>query len=162
MLPILYSRAMPKFPKPEDPLSRFAVDIFRVNGSLLRTGDRITSAIGQNSVRWHVLGQASFCPQTVAQIARNMGQARQGVQRVADRLVREGLAEYVDNPQDKRAKLLAVTAKGGAIMTEINARQEAWSQHITPKLGSDKLSMLARQLEEVAAVLEQNEHKQGA
>jgi DNA-binding MarR family transcriptional regulator len=157
MLSIIYYKAMPKFPIPEDSISRFAITIFRINGSLLRNGDRITKAIGQSSVRWHVLGQASFIPQTVAQIARNMGQARQGIQRVADTLVREGLVHFMDNPRDKRAKLLMVTAKGKIVMAEINARQEAWSQHITPKLGTDNLASAIYQLEEIAIVLEQNE-----
>lgn len=161
MLSIIYSRSVSKFPTPEDSLSRFAIDIFRINGSLLRTGDSITKAIGQSSARWHVLGQANFSPQTVAQIARNMGQARQGVQRVADRLVREGLAHYINNPQDKRAKLLALTANGKIVMTKINTRQEAWSRHITPKLGSDNLVSVAHQLEEIATILEQNEFHQG-
>ena len=161
ILSILYNGAMQKFPRPEDPLSHFAISIFRINGALLRTGDRITKAIGQSSARWNVLGQASFNPQTVAQIARNMGQARQSVQRVTDILVREGLANYVNNPQDRRAKLVAVTTKGEIIMAEINARNEAWSQHITPKLGSDNIALLARQLEQIATVLEQNEPNQG-
>ena len=42
-------------------------------------------------------------------------------------------------------------------MDEINARNGAWSQHITPKLGSDNLALLARQMEQIATVLEQNE-----
>jgi DNA-binding MarR family transcriptional regulator len=150
-----------EFLRPEDPLSHFAISIFRINGVLLRNGDHITKAIGQSSARWNVLGQANFNPQTLAQIARNMGQVRQSVQRVADMLVREGLANYVNNPQDRRAKLLAVTTKGKIVIGEINARNEAWSQHITLKLGSDNLALLARQLEQIATVLEQNETNQG-
>jgi DNA-binding MarR family transcriptional regulator len=152
---------MQEFPRPEDPLSHFAIGIFRINGALLRHGDHITKAIGQSSARWHVLGQANFTPQAVAQIARNMGHARQSVQRVADTLVREGLAHYVNNPQDRRAKLLAVTTKGKIVIDEITARNEAWFQHITPKLGSDNLALLARQLEQIATVLEQNEPHKG-
>lgn len=64
---------MLEFPWPEDPFSYFAIGIFLINGALLRNGNRITKAIGQSSARWHVLGQANFKPQTVAQIARNMG-----------------------------------------------------------------------------------------
>jgi DNA-binding MarR family transcriptional regulator len=157
----MYYGPMQKFPRPNDPLSHFAIGIFRINGALLRTGDRITKAIEQSSARWHVLGQASFESQTVAQIARNMGQARQSVQRVADTLVREGLINYTDNPQDKRTKSLIVTAKGEVVLAEINARQEAWCQHISPKLGVDTLALLANQLEQTAAILEQNELDKG-
>jgi DNA-binding MarR family transcriptional regulator len=148
---------MREFPQPEDPLSYFAIIIFRINGDLLRHGDRITKVIGQSSARWHVLGQASFRPQTVAQIARNMGQARQSVQRVADVLAREGLVTYTNNPQDKRTQLLVVTPEGEAVLDAINARHAVWLQHITPQLGAGNLALLARQMEQIAAVLEQNE-----
>ena len=70
--------------KPNDPLSRFALSIFWINGLLLRNGDRLTRSIGQSSARWQVLGRVGDQPQTVAQIARDMGHARQSVQRVAD------------------------------------------------------------------------------
>src|ERR1700687_4195702 len=112
ILSIIYDGTMLEFPRPEDPLSYFAIGIFRINGALLRNGDRITKAIGRSSTRWHVLGQANFNPQTVAQIARNMGQARQSVQRVADVLAREGLVNYTNNTQDKRTQLLVVTSRG--------------------------------------------------
>jgi DNA-binding MarR family transcriptional regulator len=102
------------------------------------------------------MGQANFKPQTVAQIARNMGQARQSVQRVADVLAREGLVNYTNNTQDKRTQLLAVTSRGEAVIAEINARNAVWMQHITPKLGADNLALLARQMEQIATVLEQS------
>jgi DNA-binding MarR family transcriptional regulator len=148
---------MVQFPKPEDPLIRFVIGIFRINGALMRNGDRITKAIGQSSARWHVLGQASFQPQTVAAIARNMGHARQSVQRVADVLVNEGLAMYIDNQKDRRAKLLFVTPEGEAAIAQINARNAAWAEDIMPKLDTDKLATLAEQLERVATILEKDE-----
>ncbi|GBF75019.1 putative transcriptional regulator, MarR family [Paenibacillus sp. 598K] len=150
---------MVEYPKPDDPLSRFVIGIFRVNGALMRNGDRITKAIGQSSARWHVLGQASFQPQTVASIARNVGHARQSVQRVADLLVREGLATYADNPKDKRAKLLFVTPEGEAAITQINARNAAWAADILPKLDADKLAEMSMHLEQVAAIFEKDEQE---
>ena len=148
---------MTHFPKPPDPLSRFVINIFRINGALMRNGDRITKSIGQSSARWHVLGQASFEPQTVAAIARNMGHARQSVQRVADVLVNEGLAAYIDNPKDRRAKLLVVTPEGEAVIAQINERNAAWAEEIMPNLDADNLAALAEQLERVAAILEKDE-----
>lgn len=148
---------MVQFPKPEDPLSKFVIDIFRINGALMRNGDRITKAIGQSSARWHVLGQASFQPQTVAEIARNMGHARQSVQRIADVLVDEGFATYIDNPKDRRAKLLFVTPEGEAVIAQINARNAAWAEDIMSRLDADKLAALAEQLERVATILEKDE-----
>src|SRR5258708_31229486 len=76
---------------PEDPLSRFSLSIFRLNGLLMWNGDRITGSIGQSSARWQVLGRVGYQPQTVAQMAREMGHARQSVQRLAAVLAKEGL-----------------------------------------------------------------------
>ena len=78
ILSIWYATAMESTGKPNDPLSRFALSILdqRV---VLRTGDRLTRSIGQNSARWQVLGRVGDQPQTVAQIARDMGHARQSV-----------------------------------------------------------------------------------
>lgn len=151
---------MKKFPRPEDPLSHFVIGVFRINGALMRSGDRITKSIGQSSARWHVLGQTNFKPQTVASIARNMGHARQSVQRVADALVNEGLIAYTDNPKNKRAKLLVVTPKGQTVITQINTRNMAWAKHILPKLEANNIATLAEQLEKVAQILEQDEQKE--
>ena len=43
------------------------------------------------------------------------------------------------------------------LKAEINARNAVWMQHITPKLGADNLALPARQMEQIATVLEQNE-----
>lgn len=147
---------MQEFPQFEDPISRLAISIFRINGALMRNGDRITRSIGQSSARWHVLGQAAFKPQTVASIARNMGQARQSVQRVADVLVREGLASYVDNPRDKRARLLSVSPVGFEVLAKIDAQNKAWIQQVEPKLAAHDMADINKHLEEIAAILEQS------
>jgi len=150
-------RGMQTFPTPEDPLGNFAISIFRINGALLRNGDRITKSLNQSSARWHVLGQANFRPQTVAQIARNMGQSRQSVQRIADALAVDELVLFVDNSYDKRAKILHVTAKGKAVISEINVLQEAWSLEILHKLDPTKLAWMSKQLDGIALALEQQE-----
>src|SRR5260370_11849015 len=109
MLSIWYPRAMESTGRANDPLSRFALSIFWINGLLMRTGDRLTRSIGQSSARWQVLGRVGYQPQTVAQIARDMGHARQSVQRVADVLATEGLVVYQKNPAHRRAPLHART-----------------------------------------------------
>jgi len=147
---------MQNFPEYNDLVSRFSIAVFRTNGALLRNGDRLTKSIGQSSARWNLLGQIEFSPSTVAQIARNMGQARQSVQRVADQLVSEGLAAYDDKPSDRRTKLLRLTAQGKAVMHQIGVKQASWTQIITPRLGSERLLQAAKLLEELAEVLEQN------
>jgi len=151
---------MQKFPEYDEPVSRFSIAVFRANGALLRNGDRLTKSIGQSSAQWHVMGQVEFSPSTVAQIARNMGQARQSVQRVADQLVSEGLAVYDEKPGDKRTKLLRLTARGEAVMHQIGAKQTSWTRMIAPQLGSERLLQAASLLEELAEILEQSDKEE--
>jgi DNA-binding MarR family transcriptional regulator len=141
---------------PTDPLSRFALSIFKVYGLLMQNGDRMTRSIGQSSARWQVLGRAGYQPQTVAQMARDMGHARQSVQRVADVLAREGLVVYKDNPTDRRAKLVELTPQGIEVLMAIYALNEKWSHHIMAKLDPEQLTQIADALENIGDILETN------
>lgn len=137
-----------------DPISQFSLSIFRLNGILARNGDAITSSVGQSSARWQVLGRVHYRPQTVAQIARDQGHARQSVQRVADVLVGEGLAMYKPHRSDKRTRLLALTPEGEKVLDSIYSQYGEWSQHIVTKLDAEQLAKLANTLNEIAEALE--------
>jgi len=139
--------------KPDDVWSTFALSIFKLNGLLMRVGEDITQAIGQSSARWQVLGRA-YEPQTVANMARDIGHTRQSVQRVADVLAREGLVVYKDNPADRRAQLLELTPQGLEVLTAIYIRQQEWSQRIMTKLNPEQLVEIADALEDIGQRLE--------
>jgi DNA-binding MarR family transcriptional regulator len=139
---------------PNDPLSRFSMSIFDMNGLLMRSGDMVTRPLGQSSARWQVLGRVGYKPHTVSQMARDMGHARQSVQRVADVLAEEGLVVYRDNPGDRRAKLLELTGRGAKVLDSIYARDKAWSRNIMKKLDPDRLSALADALDAIAKIFE--------
>src|SRR5215207_9086901 len=128
MLSICYTVGMNTTGEPDDPLSRFSLSVFRVNGLLMRDGDSITRSIGQSSARWQVLGRVGYQPQTVAHMAREMGHARQSVQRVADVLANEGLVIYKENPADRRAQLLELTPHGAQVLAAIYALSDQRSQ----------------------------------
>jgi DNA-binding MarR family transcriptional regulator len=144
---------------PDDPLSRFSLAIFRVNGLLMRDGDRVTRAIGQSSARWQVLGRVGYMPQTVAEMARDMGHARQSVQRVADELVKEGLTVYKDKPTDKRTKLLELTERGAEVLAAIYSLSETRTQQLMTKLDADVLVEAAYLLESIGDILEADEQE---
>lgn len=95
-------------------LSALAVAIFRTNGALIAAGDALSAPFGLSSARWQVLGAVALAgqPLTVAQIARNMGQTRQGVQRLIDEMERQDIVCFENNPHHKRAKLIRLTEKG--------------------------------------------------
>ena len=137
---------------PEDAWTRFAMSLFKVNGLIIRAGEGITNPIGQSSARWQVLGRA-YEPTTVAQIARDIGHARQSVQRIADILATEGLVSYEDNPADRRARLLELTSDGAEVLAKIYERQVDWSLQVMEQLSPTQLVQIANKLEGIAQVL---------
>ena len=110
--------------------------------------------MGQSSARWQVLGRLGDRPQSVAQMARDMGHARQSVQRLADVLAKEGLVVYKDNPADHRTRLLELTPPGAAILAKIYAQSEKWSRHMMTKLDAKQLAKMCDALDKVAHILE--------
>jgi DNA-binding MarR family transcriptional regulator len=123
-----------------DAFSRLVIQVFRLNGVLTAAGDEMARPAGQTSARWQVLAAADHAPMTVAQIARALNLARQSVQRVADLLVGDGLASYVENPGHRRAKLVALTPAGRKALRTIQAAQRVWADTIGAQVGESELS----------------------
>ena len=79
----------------------------------------IAQSSGQSRASWQLLAAASGGGGTVPQLARGLGQSRQGVQRVADRLVEGGLATYESNPHHRRSPRLQLTERGAATLAAL-------------------------------------------
>lgn len=128
--------------------SDLVVQVFRLNGLLLDAGDALGAAAGQTASRWQVLGCIDGPGMPVSAVARTMGLTRQSVQRTADLLVADGLAEYHPNPEHRRAKLLRLTPVGQAALTRIETAQEAWANRLANGLEEAEvraaLALLAR------------------
>jgi DNA-binding MarR family transcriptional regulator len=112
-------------------------------------GEALAKPAGQTLARWLVLETIQDRPATVAQIARSLLLARQGVQRLADVLVRDGLAAYEDNPAHRRAKLLRVTPAGGTTLRTIQRAQVAWADALGAKIGEEELRQASILLDRV-------------
>jgi DNA-binding MarR family transcriptional regulator len=82
----------------------------------------------------------------VVDIAERLGLARQGVQRVADLLVSDGLAAYMDNPRHRRAKLLALTGAGERAIAGMAAAHRQWVAATAPDLAPLHLPELTDRL----------------
>ena len=132
--------------------SAFAMAVFAVNGLIIQAGESISRPLGQSSARWQVLGRV-YRPQTVPDIARDIGLARQSVQRTADLLTAEGLVCFRAHPSDRRTRLVELTPEGHRVLAEIYRRQVAWSARILEHLDPATLRDVSRTLTAVAAVL---------
>jgi DNA-binding MarR family transcriptional regulator len=116
---------------------------------LTAAGEALAKPAGQTLARWLVLETIQEQPATVAQIARTLYLARQGVQRLADVLVRDGLAAYEDNPAHRRAKLLRITPPGLTALRTIQTAQAAWADAVGAKIGEEELRQASILLDRV-------------
>ena len=112
-------------------------------------GEALAKPAGQTLARWLVLETVQDAPATVAQIARTLQLARQGVQRLADLLVRDGLAAYENNPAHRRAKLLRITPPGRTALRTIQTAQAAWADTLGAKIGEAELRQASILLDQV-------------
>jgi DNA-binding MarR family transcriptional regulator len=127
------------------------VRLFRINGLLAAEGEALTRPTGQSTARWQVLASVEDAPVTVAQIARILGLARQSVQRVADALESGGLVRYEENPRHRRAKLVALTDEGKAVLGRIQAAQRPWADALGAAIGERQLRQANTLLDRVLA-----------
>ncbi len=114
-----------------DALRQLVLEVFRLNGALLRHGATLTAPVGQTQARWQVIGAVAEATRTVPQIARRMGMSRQGVQRVADLLAKDGMLRLDPNPDHARSPLLRLTPKGARVEARLTAIGKAWAASIT-------------------------------
>ena len=126
---------------------------FRLNGMFLQTAERLARPAGLTAAWWQVLGAVLREPLTVAGVARDMGLARQSVQRVADLLVANGLAEYRPNPAHARAKLLAPTEAGWAAIGRLSEGTVAWARAVADVVGEDELRRTVAVMDRLVEVL---------
>ncbi|MBJ6763655.1 MarR family transcriptional regulator [Myxococcaceae bacterium JPH2] len=114
--------------------------VCRLAGGFMDAAARIAVPAGLTAASWKVLGATLEEPRTVAEIGRNMGLARQSVQRLADILVSEGRAPYLDNPAHRSARLLTPTRAGRAAMDRPRERQSRWANAVSEGLGKKALA----------------------
>jgi DNA-binding MarR family transcriptional regulator len=115
------------------------LDVFKLNGYFIKAADCLTKGSELTSARWQVLGTVLHEQYSVAEIARSLGLTRQAVQRIADRLVEDGLAEYLPNPAHKRAKLLSCKEKGLNSIKEIRPKVVSWADRVYGVIGEEEL-----------------------
>ena len=155
-----------------DAWTKFAESIFRINGLLIEAGEAIKlsrtpanphTAIGEmGEANEEVLGGLGYGPKTVSEIARDVGHARQSVQRVADVLAAEGLVAFSDKPGDRRTQLMSLTPAGRRVLGQIYAGQVEWSTRVVGQLKDDQLLGLAQAIQAIGDIVAANAAPQAA
>jgi len=116
------------------------LEIFRFNGLLIEAGDKLIGDLGLSSARWQILGSLVNEPLSVVDIARQMGLSRQNVQRIANRLEKDGFVHTSPNPAHRRSKLYLLTPLGSETMQEVAKRQEIWANRLAQNIDLSELT----------------------
>ena len=140
-------------------LHQLVLEVFRFNGIILNTGDGLAGEFGLTSSLWQVLGSIDPRPLTMAQIGRVRGLTRQSVRRSVGVLRDKEFVELRENPDHKRAKLVALTPAGRRALEEVNRREIVFSNLVTQEFDERQLAEMARSLRAMGDKFETPEDK---
>ena len=137
-------------------LTEIILEIFRLNGSLLEVGNKITKPLKLTSARWQVMGAIEIAnqPLTVAQIARRMGLTRQAVQRITNDLLKLKMVELSPNPDHKRSPLVSISTKGEKTMVDLNKAQAKWVNKLAEGISERELNKVFKLLQKIRERIE--------
>ncbi|PDT77797.1 MarR family winged helix-turn-helix transcriptional regulator [Bradyrhizobium sp. C9] len=140
-------------------LSELILDLFRLNSLLFTAGDRMVAGLGLTSARWQILGAivASERAQPVAWLARDLGAARQNVQRIVNDLQRDGLVTFETNPHHRRAQLVVLTEKGRQSFDAAMRLQLPWVNGLSDGLSIKDLEATGRVVSTLRGRLESSQ-----
>ncbi|MBB6118670.1 DNA-binding MarR family transcriptional regulator [Nocardiopsis algeriensis] len=139
---------------PAELLTGTALTVFRLNGQFLSASEELAREAGLTAARWQVLGSVTTEPLSVSAIARGLGTSRQSVQRIADLLVGQGLAEYRPNPAHHRAKLLAPTEEGRTALRRITPSHRRLADALLAELGPEEAREALETLHRLSAAMD--------
>ena len=118
------------------------ISIFSMSGRLVEAGNHLVRDAGLTTAWWQVLGALGYSPVPlpVAHVARNMGLARQSVQRVVDLLEGRGLVRLEENPHHRRAKLVVLTPAGREALAAAEAAEEPLNRLVLDRIGVERIT----------------------
>jgi DNA-binding MarR family transcriptional regulator len=93
-------------------------------------------------------------PRTVPQLARGRPVSRQNVLMLVNRLISDGLAESIRNPEHKRSYLVRLTSRGKTLLEEMWSAETALLNSLELHLPSEELQAATNVLRRLREALE--------
>ncbi len=128
---------------------RLVGTVFRLNGQLLSTAEKISADLDVSTSRWQAIAAIRKKSLTVSQIARRIGVSRQSARQTVQKLAESGLVELQANPDHRRSQLVGLTASGRATMEILRERQTQLTHSFT-----DGMNLTVESVDQLAAQLE--------
>jgi DNA-binding MarR family transcriptional regulator len=82
----------------------------------------------------------------VSDVGEHLGVTNAAASQMIDRLVQQGLLERSEDPNDRRAKNLALTPRGLALVHQAIQARMRWMEQLTTSLTSDQQQAIAAAL----------------
>lgn len=141
-----------------NPFVEMIDEILRMGGRLRTVFGDVSADAGLSAMETTVLTAVaeSRFPPTVPQIGRSLGHPRQVIQRAVNALVDAGLLETSDNPEHKRARLLAPTVEGWRVKRAADARANQTAELLLKEMNPDLCREITQDLRQVRAVIERH------
>lgn len=136
-----------------DDIALLVADIYEAAGALRKSGDAVAKTEGQTQARWQLLSVLSGDATSVPRAARRLGVSRQGVQRIANNLVDDGLARWTSNPDHRSSPLLTLTAAGERALAAITARASDAHRAFTADLAAADIQLARNVLQRLTAAV---------
>lgn len=116
-----------------------------------RTADHLLSAHGLSEATAHPLLILSERAEAIGQgvLAQEMGIEGPSLVRLVDLLEKEGLVVRREHPTDRRAKLLALTAKGKTKAAKINQVLSEGREHLFQHISGEDISVTLKVLRQI-------------
>ncbi|GEM_PF-4904400 len=122
-------------------------EIFKLYGLLyFQEGDRLARGTVMTPARWRLLGTLlrNGGAMRVPEIAREVQQARQSVQRLVNDMMAEDLVAYGSGAG--RSRPVVITAAGEDLYHSLQGRQQQWAQELAANFSRSELDQLHSQL----------------
>ncbi|MFC2255017.1 MarR family winged helix-turn-helix transcriptional regulator [Labrys portucalensis] len=128
-------------------VDRLIGETFRLYGAIVAAGDVVSKPFGLSSARWQIMGAIEATNgATVSALARQVGVTRQSVQRIVTEMVVEGYFELVENPGDRRARIVTMTQDGWRAYDAVTAAWKPVAERMDRRFGPDTLAGIASRL----------------
>jgi len=125
---------------PAEEAALLIADVYELAGRLRQAGEEIAAGQGQTQARWQLLSVVSDTPRPVPQAARRLGVTRQAVQRVANDLVADGLADFTPNPDHRTSPLLGLTEEGRRALAGITRAAGKFNTTLAEAMGEREMT----------------------
>lgn len=124
--------------------------VYQAHRALAKNLDATLAPFDLTSPQWNALNQLQeHGSMTQRELAEKLEKEQATVARLIDRLVKRGLVQRTQHPQDRRANIVEITPKASALLVEVEPMAAASAARIASGISDDDLGVFLSVLDAV-------------